>query len=582
MEKKATSKLVYGLAALLAICLAVLTFFVIKGGKTGPQGQTGADGISITGVFINEDGHLIIDLSKGESIDAGAVKGSNGLNGENGIDGKDGIYVTSANVDDKGHLIINLSDNNMIDAGRVLGGIDGKDGENGKDGVSIVGATVNESGHLIVTLSNGTDIDSGKVVGDKGETGDQGLFVSGVSVNSDDHLIVKLSDNSTLDAGNVRGPKGDTGLGIKSIKVNEQGHLIVTYTDDTVFDAGQVRGETGVGISSIKKTSTKGLVDTYTITYTNGNTATFTVTNGAQGAQGIQGEAGKDGKTPVISIGSNGNWYIDGVDSKISAKGDKGEQGDDGLSAFEIYKKYHPEYTGSEETWINSLKGADGAQGVSVTNAYIDSSLHLWLVLSNGTKIDAGYVGTTVIKTYTVVFKDYDGTVLKTESVYENESATAPTLNGRLGYRFIGWSKTFDKVTSNLEVVAQYTAEHNQFYFVYSDNGNNTLTATLKLCGDVNLYGLECSLGIDSVGLKYNKTENKISGLASNYNAGKIKLSYVCDTGSNVTQETTLIEITFDITGTNYSLEFTLQMDDIFDEEYNNETYALANATYIK
>lgn len=39
-------------------------------------------------------------------------------------------------------------------------------------------------------------------------------------------------------------------------------------------------GATGNGIASIIKTATVGLVDTYTITYTNGNTTTFTVTNG--------------------------------------------------------------------------------------------------------------------------------------------------------------------------------------------------------------------------------------------------------------------------------------------------------------
>lgn len=37
---------------------------------------------------------------------------------------------------------------------------------------------------------------------------------------------------------------------------------------------------------SISKTSTSGLVDTYTITYTNGDTDTFTVTNGKDGSDG--------------------------------------------------------------------------------------------------------------------------------------------------------------------------------------------------------------------------------------------------------------------------------------------------------
>lgn len=39
-------------------------------------------------------------------------------------------------------------------------------------------------------------------------------------------------------------------------------------------------GDTGNGISSVAKTSTDGLVDTYTITYTNGQATTFNVTNG--------------------------------------------------------------------------------------------------------------------------------------------------------------------------------------------------------------------------------------------------------------------------------------------------------------
>lgn len=42
-------------------------------------------------------------------------------------------------------------------------------------------------------------------------------------------------------------------------------------------------GPTGNGIASITKTGTVGLVDTYTITYTDGTTTTFTVTNGQNG-----------------------------------------------------------------------------------------------------------------------------------------------------------------------------------------------------------------------------------------------------------------------------------------------------------
>ena len=43
-------------------------------------------------------------------------------------------------------------------------------------------------------------------------------------------------------------------------------------------------GDAGKGISNIAKTGTEGLVDTYTVTYTDGSTITFTVTNGAPGS----------------------------------------------------------------------------------------------------------------------------------------------------------------------------------------------------------------------------------------------------------------------------------------------------------
>ena len=80
-----------------------------------------------------------------------------------------------------------------------------------------------------------------------------------------------------------RGPKGDTG-------------------------ATGATGATGNGIASITKTGTSGLIDTYTILYTNGSTDTFTVTNGAQG------EAGADGADGVgvsnVAIASTGALMV--------------------------------------------------------------------------------------------------------------------------------------------------------------------------------------------------------------------------------------------------------------------------------
>ena len=72
----------------------------------------------------------------------------------------------------------------------------------------------------------------------------------------------------------------------------------------TQYDLGQVVGATGAtgnGIASITKTSTSGLVDTYTITYTNGNTTTFTVTNGSDATVTIVDNLTSDSSTSALS-----------------------------------------------------------------------------------------------------------------------------------------------------------------------------------------------------------------------------------------------------------------------------------------
>lgn len=78
------------------------------------------------------------------------------------------------------------------------------------------------------------------------------------------------------------------GVGIVSItKTGTQG-LVDTYeiacTDGMSYEFTVTNGATGNGIANIAKTSTQGLVDTYTITMTDGTTYTFTVTNGQNGS----------------------------------------------------------------------------------------------------------------------------------------------------------------------------------------------------------------------------------------------------------------------------------------------------------
>ena len=60
------------------------------------------------------------------------------------------------------------------------------------------------------------------------------------------------------------------------------------------------------------------------------------------------------------------------------------------------------------------------------------------------------------INTYTVIFKDWDGNILKTQNIEHNSSATAPSSPTRIGYTFKGWDKLFLNITHNLIINAVY------------------------------------------------------------------------------------------------------------------------------
>lgn len=58
--------------------------------------------------------------------------------------------------------------------------------------------------------------------------------------------------------------------------------------------------------------------------------------------------------------------------------------------------------------------------------------------------------------TYTVTFKDWNGTVLKTQTVEEGSSATPPSNPSREGYKFVGWDKSYSNITTNITITALY------------------------------------------------------------------------------------------------------------------------------
>ena len=91
---------------------------------------------------------------------------------------------------------------------------------------------------------------------------------------------------------------------------------------------------------------------------------------------------GDDGHSPVIEIGSDGYWYIDGTNTGVKTQGpqgeqgdkgdqgekgdpgdkgeqgeqgDKGDQGEKGKSAYDLYVEQYPGYTWSQSQWVMDL-----------------------------------------------------------------------------------------------------------------------------------------------------------------------------------------------------------------------------------
>ncbi len=87
---------------------------------------------------------------------------------------------------------------------------------------------------------------------------------------------------------------------------------------ETLVNQLQTQIQNGAVITNV--TSTDNGV---TVTLSNGNS--FTLTNGTNGVDGVDGKPGS-----VVTIGENGNWFIDGEDTGLPSRGEQGPQGEQG------------------------------------------------------------------------------------------------------------------------------------------------------------------------------------------------------------------------------------------------------------
>ena len=229
--------------------------------------------------------------------------------------------------------------------------------------------------------------------------------------------------------------------GIASIEYDEPasgslvGTMTITMADETVTE---VEINNGKGIVSVAKTGTSGYVDTYTISYNDGTTSTFTVTNGEKGDPGdawyVHIRYAAHEPTADSDISSIPDAWI-GIYSGTSStaptaytayawyeyKGAKGDTGDNAeIESITTQYQFHTDGSiAPTGTWYNSVSAASAAVSGETQGKY------LW------TKVDMAFNNEQHSVFYNTAYQGIDGTGL-TGVVKSINSALTPDGNGNV------------------------------------------------------------------------------------------------------------------------------------------------------
>jgi uncharacterized repeat protein (TIGR02543 family) len=124
---------------------------------------------------------------------------------------------------------------------------------------------------------------------------------------------------------------------------------------------------------------------------------------------------------------------------------------------------YHTETNGTLTGILTQavIRGGNGTKVTAVPNAhyhFVKWSDGVTTASRTDTNVfcELSVTAQFAIDTYKVLFKDYDGTVLKTEYVVYGTDATPPAGPERTGYEFTGWDGDYYGVTEALTITAQY------------------------------------------------------------------------------------------------------------------------------
>ena len=153
----------------------------------------------------------------------------------------------------------------------------------------------------------------------------------------------------------------------------------------------------------------------------------------------------------------------------------------------------------------------------------------------------------TAKEAYTVTFKDYDGTVLKTENVTHGKDATPPTAPSRDGYNFTGWLGDYTAITQNTEIVASYVEKGVCVVTFLDYNGRVLGTAETKEGGSVT-----APVEPTRDGYTFERWSSSLSGITSNKS---VTAQYTLIPGENI------LDFSYRVSGNTVTLTLSLAGD---------------------
>ena len=245
----------------------------------------------------------------------------------------------------------------------------------------------------------------------------------------------------------------------------------------------------------------------------------------------------------------------------------------------------------SEKNHLDNDETKNDETELKVKGANISSNGSLEIELNNGTVIDLGRKATdeSDSKSHIVKFLDYDGTEIKTENVNSGQSATAPENPIREGYIFIGWDKTFDEITGDVNVTAQYIMTSEPFFMVEKVNAESgqsdvAIKITYNNNPGISSFKLSASFG-NLLTLKKIEYNSNLVGqtMLPQYYTSPVTLIWI-NPFSEIKGNDTIATLYFDLDesarGT-FPVTITYDADDVYNMEEKNIKFAKINGGIV-